>query len=144
MAWSCFISLLCCGEYKWSDARAGCGLRVFTECLCVFCEIHHRTFWRHERLYVTMLLSVWEADREHKKTLHVQPHRHEQTQPSRQNKNVGVTKVVCWSKHVCNAAILPSNWRYIEQKQVMGLQSGWHRDTIHPITRHCTINMMLF
>ena len=26
---------------------------------------------------------------------------------------------VCWSKHACNAVILPSHWRYTEQKQVI-------------------------
>ena len=41
-------------------------------------------------------------------------------------------KLVCWSKHVCNAVILPSHWSYTETR---------NRDAIHPITRHCTTNM---
>ena len=45
-------------------------------------------------------------------------------------------KRVCWSKHVCNAVIRPSNWSYTAQKQMIEGQSGWHRDTIHPITRY--------
>lgn len=40
-------------------------------------------------------------------------------------------KGVCWSKHVCNSAILPSHWRH----------TGADRDTVRPVTRHCTINM---
>lgn len=28
-------------------------------------------------------------------------------------------KLACWAKHVCDAVILPSHWRYITQKQVI-------------------------
>ena len=47
-----------------------------------------------------------------------------------------------WSKRVSNAVILPSQWSHTVQKQVKGEPSGWDRDTIHPITRNWTINMI--
>ena len=57
--------------------------------------------------------------------------------------NVVCWKLVLWSRHVCNAVTRPSHWWYIVQKQVIKGRSGWDRDTIHPMTRRCTINMIL-
>ena len=41
--------------------------------------------------------------------------------------------------NVCDAVILPSHWTYIVQKC-----ARWcDRDTIHPITTHCTVKLIL-
>ena len=48
-----------------------------------------------------------------------------------------------WSTHLCNAVILPSHWSYIVQKQVIEGRSSWDRDTIRPVTRHCTTKIIL-
>ena len=39
-------------------------------------------------------------------------------------------KLVCWSKHVCNAVILPSHWSYIVQKQVTEIPLSLLQDTV--------------
>ena len=54
---------------------------------------------------------------------------HVYKQNSSCHNNVLCWKLVCWSKHVCNALILPSRWGYIVQKQVIGGGwRGWDRD----------------
>ena len=59
-------------------------------------------------------------------------------QNSLRHNNVMCWKLVYWCKHVCNAMVLPSHWSYIKRRW-----SGRGRGAIHPVTRHCSINMML-
>ena len=54
---------------------------------------------------------------------------------SSRHKNAMCWKFVHWSKHVCNAAILPSHWGYMVQKQETGTETPF-------APSHCTINMI--
>ena len=60
-------------------------------------------------------------------------------QNSFHHNNAMCSKLVWWSKHVCNAVILHSHWSYTVQKQVTGARVA---ETETPFTLlYCTIKM---